>query len=301
MDSQSSLIEALGPGDLSEEDFVRLAYLVLLGRKIDTAGLAHWQTRIGAGEFEPRQLVAELSSSPEFKERQLNRLGFLEMLHSARGEWCGSLAPFEKVLDIGGSSPNISAGALIELGYSHRPNEITIMDLPPDQQYWGKPKFPQDQDYSFDWGVVKYVHGFAEKIQECPTLQDQRFNMIYMGQAIEHILQDKLPGTLTWVREHLAPQGRFIFDTPNRTITKIQFPDRYIDSDHKYEYTPAEMEVLLKENGFDVVQRWGMLNMSQTYQSGKFDQEELYQLDQMLNREPDTSYVFAFECAVSQS
>lgn len=299
--NQSSLIAALDPNHLSEEDFVRLAYIVLLGRKIDTAGLSHWHSRIEAGEFEPRTLVAELSASPEFAERQLNRPSFLEILHGARGQWCASLAPFDKVLDIGGSSPNISAGALIELGYSHRPREITIMDLPPDQQYWGKPNFPQDQDYVFDWGVVKYVHGFAEQIDECPSLQDQHFDMIYMGQAIEHILQDKLPGTLDWVREHLAPKGRFVFDTPNRTITKIQFPDRYIDSDHKHEYTPAEIEALLQQHGFEVVQRWGMLSMEGSYQSGQFDQGEIYELDQALNHEPDTSYVFAFECAVSPS
>lgn len=298
---QPSLVESLEPKDLSQEDWVRLAYLVLLGRKIDPAGLAHWQQRIAAGEFEPRHLVAELCASPEFKERQLNRLSFLDLLHQARGQWCASLAPFEKVLDIGGSSPNVSAGALIELGYSHRPKEIIILDLPPDQQYWGKPNFPQDRDYPFDWGVVKYVHGFAEAIHDCPTLQDQHFDLVYMGQAIEHILPDKLPGTLQWIKAHLMPQGRFIFDTPNRAITQIQFPDRYIDSDHKYEYRPAEMEALLQENGFEVVQRWGMLNMLESHRSGRFDAEEIYQLQEMLNREPETSYVFALECRVTDS
>jgi SAM-dependent methyltransferase len=297
---QGQRIAALEPSDLSEEDLVRLAYLVLLGRTIDVAGLAHWQQRIAAGEFEPRAMVDELCASPEFKERQLNRLGFLDMLHRARGQWCGSLAPFERVLDIGGSSPNLSAGALIELGYSHRPREITIMDLPPDQQYWGKPKFPQDQDYVFDWGTVRYVHGFAEKIQDCPSLQEQRFNMIYMGQAIEHILPDKLPDTLQWVRSHLAPEGRFIFDTPNRDITKIQFPDRYIDADHKREYSPAEMAALLGENGFEVVRQWGMLNMPETYRTGQFDPEEIYQAGESLNQTPETSYVFAFECRVRE-
>lgn len=295
---QPTLVSSLEPSHLCEEDWVRLAYLVLLGRTIDAAGLAHWQQRIAAGEFEPRRLVDELCSSPEFRERQLNRLSFLEMLHRARSQWCGSLAPFERVLDIGGSSPNLAAGALIELGYSHRPQEITIMDLPPEQQYWGKPNFPQDQDYSFDWGTVRYVHGFAEQIQDCPSLQEQQFNMIYMGQAIEHILPDKLPGTLQWVRSHLAAEGRFVFDTPNRSLTKIQFPDRYIDADHKREYSPAEMEALLIENGFGVVQQWGMLNMPETYRTGRFDPEEIYQTPDSLNRTPETSYVFAFECRV---
>ena len=47
------------------------------------------------------------------------------------------------ILDIGGSSPNIDQGALIELGYPHRPKQLFIFDLPPEEQYWGKPKFPR--------------------------------------------------------------------------------------------------------------------------------------------------------------
>ena len=58
------------------------------------------------------------------------------MVHHARQQWVSQLAAFAEVLDIGGSSAN-TEGALIELGYVHRPKPITIFDLPPEQQYWG--------------------------------------------------------------------------------------------------------------------------------------------------------------------
>ena len=52
---------------------------------------------------------------------------------------------FDTILDIGGSSPNIETGALIELGYLHRPKKLIIFDLLPDEQYWGAPKYNQQK------------------------------------------------------------------------------------------------------------------------------------------------------------
>lgn len=159
------------------------------------------------------------------------------------------LESFETIFDIGGSSPNIDMGALIELGYQHRPKELIIFDLPPEKQYWGKPKFPQDRDYEFSWGIIKYVHGYVEDIFNYRELGDKKFDCVYMGQVIEHIHKDKLDVVLKWIREHLKENGKFIFDTPNRNITRIQSPNKLIDEDHKYEYTPAELEVILNASG----------------------------------------------------
>ena len=61
--------------------------------------------------------------------------------------------------------------------------------------------------------------------------------------------------TLAEVRRILSPDGWFCFDTPNRGITKIQSPGEYINPDHKYEYTHAEMTALLSAAGFEAISR----------------------------------------------
>jgi SAM-dependent methyltransferase len=281
------------PKNISEEDYVKLAYLVLLQRKIDDVGLSYWRQKIEAKTFTQKELLDNLWNSPEFIMHY--KIPFSDMLHQGRQSWCSALERFEYILDIGGSSPNIAMGALIELGYQHRPTEITIFDLPEDKQYWGKPKFPQDKDYHFDWGTLQYVHGFVENIYDYEELNEKKFDLIYMGQTIEHIQVDKLELVFKWIREHLREEGKFIFDTPNRDITKIQMPDKYIDEDHKYEYTPDEMEALLNKNKLKVVKKTGILEMSDTLTSQKFNPLEVYET-KVINNLPERSYVFAFEC-----
>lgn len=282
---------------LTAEEFAHLAYRVLLGREIDPEGLNNCRHLIKAGQFEEKALVRMMIQSPEFQQRQKEGLAFGELLHEARKQWCASLPGFERVLDIGGSSPTMPEGALIELGYRHRPKSISILDLPPEEQYWGKPVYEQGERRLFDWGVVSYIHCGAEKVQQCDELQEKTFGMVYLGQAIEHIEADALPGVLSWSREHLEPEGRLIFDTPNRALTRVQLPDRYIDPDHKYEYEPGEMAEVLAHAGFEVVNSWGLLAMPTTLSSGQFEPEEAYR-GELLNRQPESSYVFAMECKV---
>ena len=74
------------------------------------------------------------------------------MVHLARVEWTKHLPKGTSILDIGGSSPNIDQGALIELGYPHRPKQLFIVDLPPEEQYWGKAKVSPGQRLYFFLG-----------------------------------------------------------------------------------------------------------------------------------------------------
>ena len=258
-----NLVDQIDLSKLSEEDYLKLAYITLLQRKIDPSGLKFWKEKIDNKHFKYKDLLDVIYNSPEFIMHY--KVSFSAMLHRARQEWCSSLDKFKYVLDIGGSSPNIEMGALIELGYQHRPKELVVFDLPEDEQYWGKPKFAQNRDYTFDWGTLKYEHGHAEYIERCKSLSDGKFDCVFMGQTIEHINKNRLSSLLSWIRGHLVPKGKFIFDTPNRDVTKIQSPHKYIDDDHKYEYTPIEMEQILRKNGFKVVKGHGLLDMPSTF------------------------------------
>tara|TARA_E500000178_G_C17038933_1_gene765377 strand:- start:4112 stop:4381 length:270 start_codon:yes stop_codon:yes gene_type:complete len=88
----------------------------------------------------------------------LSKVTFHEMVHNSRVKWITLLPKFKHILDIGGSSANISEGALIELGYLFRPKSLLIFDLPVNEQYWGLPKYSQNIDYQFHWGTLSYLH-----------------------------------------------------------------------------------------------------------------------------------------------
>ncbi len=268
------------------------AYELILQRPIDSNGKSFWEAKIKNGTFSRTLLVDTLVSSPEYQ--MLKKTPFHEMVHLARVEWIKKLPDVSFILDIGGSSPNIDQGALIELGYPYRPKKLFIFDLPPEEQYWGKPKFPQDRDYSFAWGNLKYFHGRAENIQTVGALQHTKFDMVYMGQTIEHIMPEFLPGVLEWIGDHLADDGKFIFDTPNRLITAIQ-SDAFIDPDHKIEYTPNELRDILHRCNFSISDSWGLLPMPKTFKLKKFSPQEVYD-HALVSNELEISYLFAFSC-----
>jgi len=286
-------ISNIDPSNLTENDWLELAYLALLQRKIDQVGLSHWSEKIKGGSFDYKKLLDTLIASPEYIMHY--KEPFSTVLHRARQTWIRTLPLFDSILDIGGSSPNIEMGAMIELGYLHRPKRITILDLPPEKQYWGKPKYSQESQYDYSWGSVEYIHGNAESIHSIDDLANRRFECVFMGQTIEHIKGEALEDLLTWIHDHLLSGGKLIFDTPNRRITRIQSPKKLIDPDHKYEYEPVELKGILETNGFDVTNQWGLLDMPQTYKNAIFNPLEVYETE-VLNQHPETSYCFAFEC-----
>jgi hypothetical protein len=119
-----------------------LIYRFILNREIDDLGAQSCANQIAKGIFSPWVLIARLMLSAEFKKPYFRRTP-LQQLHRARMIWVQQLPPAKTILDIGGSSPNVPEGALIEMGYPHRPEKLIIFDKPPQEQYWGTPNYSQ--------------------------------------------------------------------------------------------------------------------------------------------------------------
>ena len=137
----------------------------------------------------------------------------------------------------------------------------------------------------------------TEVIKKCiehSKLNTNEVDMVYMGQTIEHIMPEFLPGVLEWIGDHLAHNGKFIFDTPNRLITAIQ-SDAFIDPDHKIEYTPNELRDILHSCNFSISDSWGLLPMPKTFKLKKFSPQEVYD-HALVSNELEISYLFAFSC-----
>jgi SAM-dependent methyltransferase len=292
---RAALLARMTRNGLGPEEFIRMAYLVLLKRPPDEVGLEGWRAYMKRGKFSSQFVVDVLLESDEY----MNNFGggVFQRLHRARQQWIRTVPAYRRILDIGGSSPNHPEGALLQLGYMHRPDSIDVLDLPPEQQYWGTPEFDQSKILTFDWGKVVYFHGSAENIADVAPLQDQAYDCVFMGQVIEHLLPDQLPTVLHWIRRHLSSQGRFVFDTPNRTITKIHCPGGFIDPDHKLEYTPDQIESVLRAAGFRVMGKKGMVHLPAMARSGIWNPREFLDAP-LLHDDVDNCYLFAFDTAV---
>lgn len=284
--------------NISHEDFVRLAYLVLLRRQVDPVGLVAWLDVMARGMFSYEYVVEAIQKSEEYQKRF--GTGVNERLHAARQQWIRTLPAFERLLDIGGSSPSRQEGALIQLGYPHRPAALDILDLPPDRQNWGTPNFDQSVPVRFEWGTVTYFHGGAETVGDVTALQGRSYDCVFLGQAIEHVRPEALPELLAWIRRHLRPNGRLIIDTPNRLMTKIQCPTWYIHPDHKLEYEPAQLESVFRDCGFTVTGRIGLVHLPQMAKTKSFDAREFNDAP-LLHDDVDACYLFALEAAVAVS
>ena len=94
-----------------------------------------------------------------------------------------------------------------------------------------------------------------------------------MGQTIEHIVPESLPDILDWISDHLNENGKFIFDTPNRLITSIQ-SDSFIDPDHKIEYTPDQLESILRKHNFSISRFLGTIANANDIPIKKFSPQE---------------------------
>lgn len=278
------------PGDLSPEAHVRMAYRLLLRREPDAAGAAVWNEHVASGRYTQQFLIDALLNSDEYQSTF--GIDVVKYIHGARVKWVRTLAAFDRILDIGGSSANVPEGALIELGYPHRPKRLDILDLPPDEQYWGKPKYDQSMPSDFDWGRVYYHHGSAETIGQVASLQRLRFDCIFLGQAIEHVYPKAIPGLLSWIRVHLEPGGQLILDTPNRRLTRVQCPDSLIDPDHKHEYTPSELADIVEAAGFRITRRAGMVHLPEQAATGRYAPVE-FASGSPLHDDADACYLFA--------
>ena len=236
--------------------------------------------------------LAQLRALPDYQRDYLRVRPFVR-LHNARQAWVAGLPKATRILDIGGSSPSLPEGALIELGYPHRPAELIIFDKPPAEQFWGMPGYEQGAPRQFEWGQVRYIHGYAEDLLGNTALADEKFDMIFMGQVVEHIRIEGLPVVLRWIADHLNPGGQFFCDTPNRLITRVQMGETvFIDPDHKKEYQASEIAQLMREAGFTVTTQLGLLQMPNVVATQQFGREDYYS-GELVCDNPDQGYCFA--------
>ena len=254
---------------LPAEDVVRLAYDVLLQRPADAAALEQFVPAIALGSMTPRELVDRLRCSDEFRVRTRIRASSLHSsLHASRCEFVIGLPPARRILDLGGSHLTHPWGALVAMGYPYPFEELTIVDLPPDERH---PLYRSEA-----WTGVETPHGSIRyefrSMTDLSFADDSSVDLVYSGQSIEHVTPEDGDATLAEVLRVLRPGGVLAVDTPNGPICRLSNAE-FIDPDHEVEYSAGELADKLVRAGFTGLHMRGLNYCGRAMATGVLDEE----------------------------
>jgi predicted SAM-dependent methyltransferase len=260
-----------GAGD--DAAFVDAVYRKYLARAPDPSGRQHLVSLLAQGADRPT-IAARVEKSAEAKNRA-HQAGAVEAMHASRCGWIRSLPAARRILDLGGSSRTSQLGALVEMGYRHAFDELVILDLPPADRHDLYKTGAIDAPVRHGSGVIRYLYRSMAFLEDVP---DKAFDLVMSGQTFEHVTPEEGVQVLAEAFRVLQPGGFLALDTPNRAATAVQMAgqaDRFINPDHKIEYTHAQMAALLAQSGFEVLIAQGLNHVPMSIAAGVFDVQEL--------------------------
>lgn len=274
----------------------RLAYRLILNRPIDPGARRHWIELLKTERSRLVPLVNSLFLSEEYHNSVVSSpqgaILLLNYLHRERCNLVKSLPQGNVIVDLGGASPNIPEGSLISMGYKHPFQELIIVDLPPGASHEQRRTADMYDTVVTPLGKIRYHYGSMLSMDEIGLAQNS-VDLFWMGQSIEHIGEDDLDQLLELIHKYLKHDGFFCFDTPNRRITAIQFPDNYLHPDHKIEYCFSDLERKLSEAGFEIVETMGIGLAREVIAQNRFLPGFIIE-NIRINEKPEDSYLFYF-------
>jgi predicted SAM-dependent methyltransferase len=265
--------------ELAPNEAIRMAYNVMLRREPDPVGLAYFEARVASGEINYDRMVEELRGSEEFAcQVTFSSLG--HSIHTGRCEFIRSLPSARRILDLGGTHKASEYGAFVRMGYLYPFDELVIVDLPSEDRHPIYQDELMSQRVANDaaahqvmspLGLVSYRYHSMTDLSDYP---DASFDLVYMGQSIEHVTESDGDKVLAQVHRVLRPGGWLALDTPNGRVTRVQ-QDDFIDPDHEIEYTVEQLDAKLQAAGFTVVEAKGLNYAGRSLERGVFSVEEV--------------------------
>ena len=175
------------------------------------------------------------------------------------------------------------------MGYPHRPEEVCIVDLPPQQRLGVAGDAAPIGDSVLSGGIrVRYLYG---SMADLTPFDDGSVDLVWSGESIEHVTEADAEKVVREAYRILRPGGAFCLDTPNAALTRIQSPDELIHPEHKKEYRVGEIRDLLIGAGFEVVKEKGICPMPDSLRNGVFSLKELIS-KRGLSDAPEEGYMF---------
>jgi SAM-dependent methyltransferase len=256
--------------DLPSREFLRGMFHLLFGREPDVSDGGAYVRDLESGELSPRQLLEWLVHSAEWSHAA-PMTEFGPSLHYGRGIFIRSLPKAARILDIGGAAVGDPSGGLVLMGYPYQFDELVVVDLPSEDRHALYQEADRPDSVETQGGRVTYRYHSMTDLSGLPS---ESFDLVYSGQSIEHVTRRDGDRVLAQVRRVLKPGGVLAIDTPNSRLTRLQ-QEAFIDPDHKYEYVDAEMQAMLRGNGFVVERAHGISYGGASMARGVFDPSEL--------------------------
>jgi SAM-dependent methyltransferase len=283
------VLAELGP-DATDEQFLRAAYQITLKRPADSNGVAHFTRLLQRGATTRPEVIQSIMASAEYRRVIGQIVEPMSALHQMRMLLFQNHIPqARRVLDLGGAAHNHDEGALLLMGYPYRPEEIQIIDLPPDARIGGAEAAENQREVVTSDGIrIRYLYRSMADLADIP---DASIDLIVSGESIEHISE---ADGLVVCREAfriLAPGGSFCLDTPNAALTRLQMPDEFIHPEHQKEYLVQEIRDMLTRYGFTLAAQKAVCPMPESLRTGTFDIDEMSR-NMGISDQPEEGYVF---------
>lgn len=224
-------------------------------------------------------------------------------VHASRMEMVQRcVPPAETIIDLGGAAHKFPEGALLALGYPHKPRRIWIVDLPPGQRLyidgWSSRSGAEKSRRTVTRDGIEVLYHYG-RMDDLSAFADDSTDLVFSGESIEHVSVDEARRTFAEAYRVLRPGGALCLDTPNASVTRIQSPSGLIHPEHKVEYRLEELRRMLMDVGFEIVTEAGVCAVPRARVSGKFDPLEL--LDGIgLCEDPEDGYLFFIEACKGQ-
>jgi len=268
----SRLASRISYRSLPAEVAIQLAYQVLLNRDPDPEGMRSLLDHLASGAFTIADIPQAIRGSEEFQNFVRFRgsmLGF--SIHAGRSQFVKSLPRASRIVDLGGTHLHCAEGALYRLGYPYAFDELTIIDLHPDERHALYRAGLNPGQVQTDLGPVRYRY---HSMTDLSSFEDASVDLVFAGESIEHVTREDAHVVLKEAFRILRRGGHLAIDTPNRRVTRIQ-QEAFIDPDHKVEYTYPELRDALEEAGFAVVRAHGLNLAQRSVATGVFDPDEV--------------------------
>jgi SAM-dependent methyltransferase len=192
-------------------------------------------------------------------------------LHFSRSLFVRSLPKARRILDLGGTALGSDKGAMVLMGYPYAFDELIVVDLPPDDRNDLYKESVARNVTQTELGPVQYrYHSMSDLTQYA----NDSFDLVYCGQSIEHVPVEEAERVLVGAARILRPGGYLALDTPNARVCRLQ-QQEFIDPDHDYEYTHAEMLDKLRGAGFEVLEAKGLNHAGGSLARGEFSIQEV--------------------------